>query len=752
MSRPLVVRPKQLPRPAAYWNMDNEFVSGSALLDAMGNANGTIEGTVTTGVAGRIRESLEFDGSTGVVRLDNDPTIAHTGASGTLTICAIVNVQTFTTSNSILQKWTTSIANSREFGFVVSSTGSLNFIVSDPDGNNTRAVSSVSTIPANRDVHVAVTFDASETGDDRFALFINGERQALNASTGAGTFTQMTTAPTDFLIGAFESSPSVYADFFDGTIDELVWFEPVLSDEQIAEIASRSLRKRGSFEQPPESDYSIWWSSGNVDGEGNITFISDARVETLVDQGSVGKTASQASASQRPHLRPARVINSRPDEYREIAPGIKFDGVDDILTFADLDLNEYTIFILMRPAADVDSTGTEPLLAANNVPDLIRGGIWLGSALTDVADEVISMFYDNSGTANIAATSDSGLVISSGELNLISLGLDGVRPVIRLNGVNLATQFGPAGPMNSASASLENLTGLFGRESSAFHADATMFEVLIYDRALSEYEILATENYFAEKYPELEYQNLISATGPSPRVDAASTAANIQDDGDFPSPTHYWTMDNSDLVGSLIIDQVAGVNGAITNASTGSSGQINQSFTYNATDAFIGIASLSWGDLDAFSVSAWFKSAVAPGTSAIVWSEGNTGDSNPLSYGFVNTSGVIIWQIRDDAGTLVTLTGLDVTDGDWHHFVYSQSDKSARSFYLDGVEVASDTTMLGTITLNTTNIGKVNRLSAVNTNWYHDDIDEIALWDVGLTSAEVFAIYERGAQKLKLIY
>ncbi|MGH9459775.1 MAG: DUF2341 domain-containing protein, partial [Vicinamibacteria bacterium] len=157
-------------------------------------------------------------------------------------------------------------------------------------------------------------------------------------------------------------------------------------------------------------------------------------------------------------------------------------------------------------------------------------------------------------------------------------------------------------------------------------------------------------------------------------------------------------------------------------------GKIDGSLDFDGTDDRIQVGTIV-GNSSAFTVSAWFKTSSDATTPDKIWAEGNSGNNNPLTYLSANengTAGNVRFGVRDDASVAgdVDHNG-SWNNNQWHHVVGVQSAKNARELFVDGVTRATNTATVGTVTLNTGNIGAVNRTTIIH--YFPDGVDEVRI-------------------------
>ena len=150
---------------------------------------------------------------------------------------------------------------------------------------------------------------------------------------------------------------------------------------------------------------------------------------------------------------------------------------------------------------------------------------------------------------------------------------------------------------------------------------------------------------------------------------------------------------------------------------------------------------------DAFSVSMWTKVNGTGQNDLRVFSEANTGISDPLfNLGTHNVDGTLDLLIRQSGWTTVNhvTTTAQPFDDQWHQIVFVQQADGTRTIYIDGVAdaLAIPAKAAGTFNVNDTTIGGILRASPGF--WVTGLIDEVALWKRGLTSDEINLVRTNG--------
>lgn len=163
--------------------------------------------------------------------------------------------------------------------------------------------------------------------------------------------------------------------------------------------------------------------------------------------------------------------------------------------------------------------------------------------------------------------------------------------------------------------------------------------------------------------------------------------------------------------------------------------QINNVYSMefdSLSDQYIDAGNItSLNSQSSFSTSTWIN-CIALSTSPVVLSGGSS-SSNRVYIQFVNST-----TLRYvNGGDINDLTISNIADGNWHHISTVHSGTSL-NIYLDGAKTSFTTTALST------NIGDSFTIGAYFTrtsNFWDGLIDEVGLFNVALTDAEILSIY-----------
>jgi len=216
----------------------------------------------------------------------------------------------------------------------------------------------------------------------------------------------------------------------------------------------------------------------------------------------------------------------------------------------------------------------------------------------------------------------------------------------------------------------------------------------------------------------------------------------------------HWPLD--EVQGTKTPELINGYDMELTNLTAADvvSGKIGNAFSFSNENQTLlsrvhdAADQLPANKHESFSVSMWSKVDGNGQNDLRLFSEGHTGNSNPLfNIGTDNTggSGVVDFYIRQSGWPLVNhiKSSAEPYDGEWHHVVFVQEDGERRLYVdgeLDDVELVAKPA--GTFNVNDTTIGGILRSSA--SHWVTGLIDDVAIWNRALSDSEVVALKADG--------
>lgn len=219
----------------------------------------------------------------------------------------------------------------------------------------------------------------------------------------------------------------------------------------------------------------------------------------------------------------------------------------------------------------------------------------------------------------------------------------------------------------------------------------------------------------------------------------------------------YWPMDT--VVGTKTPDLVGGYDMDLNNLTDGDLvlGKFGKTFAFsNAKKTMLSRVhkageALPINQHPAFTVSMWAKVAGTAQNDLRLFSEGNTGNSDPLfNLGTHNVDGTLDVFIRQSGWTTVNhiVTTAQPLDDVWHHIVFAQQTDGSRTIYIDGAadDLVIPAKPAGTFNVNDTTIGGILRASAGF--WVTGLIDDVALWKRALTPEEIKTLSTDGLKSV----
>lgn len=237
------------------------------------------------------------------------------------------------------------------------------------------------------------------------------------------------------------------------------------------------------------------------------------------------------------------------------------------------------------------------------------------------------------------------------------------------------------------------------------------------------------------------YQQLSGAQGLLAGADNAGTWSSVGLDTGLVS---YWSMDNVD--GTNVINEVAGGNnGWITGTPDfGTNYGIRANGVQTVAASSESILATATITNFPFTISAWLKAA--SGDQAIC-GIGNAGSGS--YYHDILSTGVDATLVSRGTTARTSTYNYPTTRSNHVHLVGVFVSDIERYLYVDGVLRLSETDDCGVFALNTNNrlFCGVNRASSPT--YCTGSLDEVAYWNIALTSNDVVNLYNGGAGLFK---
>jgi len=212
----------------------------------------------------------------------------------------------------------------------------------------------------------------------------------------------------------------------------------------------------------------------------------------------------------------------------------------------------------------------------------------------------------------------------------------------------------------------------------------------------------------------------------------------------------YWTMDNADTTGGVMVDKTGNYNGTITGVATGAAGVVGEAYDFTGTSDYVDVDASFKLPRYALTVQQWFK---LPASSSNEWSvsqEAGTSSNDQEAfrtshmYGSTSKSGVELHTDPADGDLYSVFSQNALDDGAWHHLVFTyDAANSNLSLYVDGEFQGSATTDGNAVGNYQAQLRLGMRAAGTNVV-YNGYLDEVAVWNRTLTPAEIQQLYNNG--------
>lgn len=198
----------------------------------------------------------------------------------------------------------------------------------------------------------------------------------------------------------------------------------------------------------------------------------------------------------------------------------------------------------------------------------------------------------------------------------------------------------------------------------------------------------------------------------------------------------YWPFNDSASLGNDAAGgSVLSANGGATHTAAGRNGG---GLALNGSAQFLSgtVNNLPVGN-SACSQSAWIKPALLGARGIVGW--GNYGTARQVNALRIWDTGNGFCHHWGAADLLATGLATNLLNGSWHH-VATTYDGTTRRIYLNGVQVAQDTPGANGAAAANFRIGSTN-----NGEFFNGTLDDVALYNHGLTAAEVQSLASGGS-------
>lgn len=261
----------------AYYTFDEDFVSGTTLIDSVDNYNGTITGA-TCGVIGIINESCSYDGTNDYVTvLDNTGLEPSTGD-----FSFSHWIQTSTENTMTATKYVVTSPFTQGWRCYIKTGGVIEFMFGDSAGNSANPETSGQNYADGNWHHVVGTWNSS-TGTAK--IYVDGNLSATDTDVNVGDISNS----IDMTIGVRNTN----LDFdFSGKIDEVVIYNRTLSGDEITELYTRQLNNltgaqydfTSSGTPIIQTNITDYYNSENISIQLNTT--SNVNMSYILDSGN----------------------------------------------------------------------------------------------------------------------------------------------------------------------------------------------------------------------------------------------------------------------------------------------------------------------------------------------------------------------------------------------------------------------------------------------------------------------------------
>lgn len=206
--------------------------------------------------------------------------------------------------------------------------------------------------------------------------------------------------------------------------------------------------------------------------------------------------------------------------------------------------------------------------------------------------------------------------------------------------------------------------------------------------------------------------------------------------GDFPIPVGYWKLGKN--TGDVAYDSSPEGNDGDIEGATWVKGRLGPGLSFDGEDDYVDCGSDSSILPDIFTVVGWFKYISGSYNPLVSFAAGSSRHVSPIW-----TTGKSIIMLSSTNYRYFTHSPIDLDDKAWHFLAFvlpgaGQDDIDDSVMYADGrVQVAQTPTKTGAQwTKDVVHIGRAQ------TNYGNSIIDEVMLFDVVLTAAQIRELYQ----------
>ena len=157
---------------------------------------------------------------------------------------------------------------------------------------------------------------------------------------------------------------------------------------------------------------------------------------------------------------------------------------------------------------------------------------------------------------------------------------------------------------------------------------------------------------------------------------------------------------------------------------------------FDGSSDYVKSDSLPLSDWNNFTYSAWTYTETNA-ANQIVLSFGNSSNTTPISLLESRTDNTYRVYHRDDAAADVVADSNALTLNEWYYITATKEGNTLKIF-VDGSQQGSQTDSTGSVTLNTFNVGRLERTTA--SNYFDGNLANVAIWNRALSSDEINSV------------
>ena len=201
-------------------------------------------------------------------------------------------------------------------------------------------------------------------------------------------------------------------------------------------------------------------------------------------------------------------------------------------------------------------------------------------------------------------------------------------------------------------------------------------------------------------------------------------------------------------------DSLGGYNGTAQGGLTYSTGKSGNSFTFNGTNAYVGLPNNSMNLTGDFSISVWTNFSGVNADFQTVFSNFTYDGLNVYGFLFYYENQILNFSIRNNNGNFLLSYSTSSLFNSWNNVVITRKLSTGTKMYINGTLVASDSNIQNpnyhatmTPSIGATNYGPtyINLVQYYASNG--TKIDELNILNKELTATEVTELYNSGTGK-----